>query len=118
MAIPALSEAVIRQGTTAESFRRGQSYYWQGHVVSLVQRGDLLQAKVEGSQYLPYRVRVSFDEGGIKAKYYHHAVDWLARARAAYQAAGREAEWQAYLGEIRTRHGRKYKLMGMLKGFE
>ncbi|UCC64257.1 MAG: hypothetical protein JSV36_04165 [Anaerolineae bacterium] len=52
-----------------------------------------------------------------RAKYYHHAVDWLARARAAYQAAGREAEWQAHLGEIRTRHGRKYKLMGMLKGF-
>jgi uncharacterized Zn finger protein len=51
-----------------------------------------------------------------KAKYYHHAVDWLARAKTAYRTAGREAEWQAYLGEIRTRHGRKHKLMGMLKG--
>jgi uncharacterized Zn finger protein len=52
-----------------------------------------------------------------EARYYHHAVDWLARAGAAYQAAGREAEWQAYLGEIRTRHGRKYKLMGMMERF-
>jgi uncharacterized Zn finger protein len=51
-----------------------------------------------------------------KAKYYDHAVDWLARAKTAYWVAGREAEWQAYLGEIRERHGRKYKLMGMLKG--
>jgi len=53
-----------------------------------------------------------------KAKYYHHAVGWLERARAAYRAAGREADWQAYLGEIRTRHGRKYKLMGLLEGFK
>jgi uncharacterized Zn finger protein len=52
-----------------------------------------------------------------KAKYYHHAVGWLEKARAAYRAAGREADWQAYLGEIRSRHGRKYKLMGMLEGF-
>jgi uncharacterized Zn finger protein len=52
-----------------------------------------------------------------QSKYYDHAVDWLGRARAAYQAAGRETEWQAYLREIRTRHGRKYKLMGMLEGF-
>ena len=49
--------------------------------------------------------------------YYHYAVSWLGRARAAYQAAGRDADWQAYLGEIRARHGRKYKLMGMLQGF-
>jgi len=51
-----------------------------------------------------------------QSKYYHHAVEWLARARTAYRAAGRESEWQAYLREIRERHGRKYKLMGMLKG--
>ena len=33
-----------------------------------------------------------------QSKYYHHAVSWLVRARAAYQAAGRDADWQAYLG--------------------
>ncbi len=53
-----------------------------------------------------------------QSKYYHHAVDWLERAHAAYRAAGREADWQAYLGEIRTRHGRKYKLMSMLERFK
>ena len=52
-----------------------------------------------------------------KAQHYHHAVNWLDKARAAYRAAGREGEWQAYLGEIRTCHGRKYKLMGMLERF-
>jgi len=53
-----------------------------------------------------------------RAKYYHHAVDWLDKARAAYRAAGREVDWQTYLAEVRTRHGRKYKLMGLLKGFK
>ncbi len=52
-----------------------------------------------------------------QSKYYHHAISWLTRARMAYQAAGREADWRAYLGEIRTNHGRKYKLMRMLEGF-
>jgi uncharacterized Zn finger protein len=53
-----------------------------------------------------------------QSQYYHHAASWLDRALAAYRAAGREAEWQAYLGEIRARHGRKYKLMGMLEGLK
>jgi uncharacterized Zn finger protein len=52
-----------------------------------------------------------------QSKYYHHAVNWLARMRKAYQAAGREADWWAYLSEIRDRHGRKYKLMGLLEAF-
>ena len=50
-----------------------------------------------------------------KAKYYYHAVNWLERARDAYQAAGREAEWKAYLRGLRARHGHKYKLMGMIE---
>jgi len=65
MTIPALSEATIRGQATAESFQRGQDYCHQGYVISLVQRGDVLQAKVEGGQYQPYRVRVDFDKGGI-----------------------------------------------------
>ena len=52
-----------------------------------------------------------------QSKYYHHAISWLTRARMAYQAAGREVDWQTYLNEIRTNHGRKYKLMRMLEGF-
>lgn len=51
-----------------------------------------------------------------QAKYYHHAVGWLRKAQQAYRAAGREADWQAYLAELRERHGRKYKLMDMLEG--
>jgi uncharacterized Zn finger protein len=50
-----------------------------------------------------------------KSQYYHHAVRWVEKARAAYRAAGREAEWRAYLGELIARHGRKYKLVSMLE---
>jgi uncharacterized Zn finger protein len=52
-----------------------------------------------------------------KSKHYHHAVGWLARAQAAYEAAGRDADWWAYLTDIRDRHSRKYKLMEMLSQF-
>ena len=49
------------------------------------------------------------DEG--KAQYYDAAARWLGKARAAYQAAGQEKEWQAYLADLLERHGRKYKLV-------
>jgi len=65
MSIPSLTESTIRQRTTAESFRRGQDYCQRGAVVSLVERGNVLQAEVEGSQYEPYQVRVTFDAGGL-----------------------------------------------------
>jgi uncharacterized Zn finger protein len=63
--IPSFSEAAIRRHATPESFSRGENYYGRGAVLSLVQRGNTVDAAVEGSQYEPYRVRVSFGEGGI-----------------------------------------------------
>jgi uncharacterized Zn finger protein len=50
-----------------------------------------------------------------KAEYYHHAVEWLRKARKAYYEAGRQAEWSAYRAKLMQIHLRKYKLMGMLK---
>lgn len=52
--MPNLSEATIRQRTIAQSFERGQSYYRTGSVHSLIQRGDRLLAKVEGSEATDY----------------------------------------------------------------
>lgn len=53
-----------------------------------------------------------------KAQSYDSAIEWLRRARAAYQATGRQPEWQAYLQGLRAQHGRKYKLMGLLDQLE
>ena len=50
-----------------------------------------------------------------RAQAYHHAADWLAKAREAYRVADREDEWRTYLEERITRHQRKYKLRPMLE---
>jgi uncharacterized Zn finger protein len=50
-----------------------------------------------------------------KAELYHAAANWLAKARKAYFMQEREAEWQTYLDELLSQHGRKYKLVPMLK---
>lgn len=50
-----------------------------------------------------------------KAELHHSAANWLAKARQAYYMQEREAEWQTYLDELLGQHGRKYKLVPMLK---
>ncbi|WP_129632849.1 SWIM zinc finger family protein [Candidatus Oscillochloris fontis] len=53
---------------------------------------------------------------GGKAQHYDRAVSWLRRARDAYRAAGPADDWERYLAGVRATHGRKYKLMGLIKG--
>jgi uncharacterized Zn finger protein len=50
-----------------------------------------------------------------KAKYYETAASHLKKARDIYVQHGRLAEWQAYLDEILHKHGRKYKLVPLLR---
>ncbi|MBP1467964.1 SWIM zinc finger domain-containing protein [Candidatus Chloroploca sp. M-50] len=73
---PALSEAQIRQYASGESFARGRHYAEEGAVGSLVLRGDLLRAEVEGSAYAPYRVTVRIDAGGVRAASCTCPYDW------------------------------------------
>lgn len=65
MSKPILTETTIRNLTTPQSFSRGQAYLRDGAVLEIEQRGDLLLAEVEGSEYEPYQVRVRLDAGGI-----------------------------------------------------
>jgi uncharacterized Zn finger protein len=51
-----------------------------------------------------------------KADLYYSAGKWLTKARTAYQATGRNSEWQTYLSGLLSTHGRKYKLVPILKG--
>ena len=46
---PTVTEAMIRQLASADSFQRGDVYHVQGAVVRLVRHGQQLQAAVEGS---------------------------------------------------------------------
>lgn len=60
-----LTETMIRQHASPESFRRGEDYYQQGVVLSLTLRGGVLRAEVAGSELVPYEVRVSGDAAGV-----------------------------------------------------
>jgi uncharacterized Zn finger protein len=50
-----------------------------------------------------------------QSKYYHYAVGWLERVRAASLVAGRQDEWRQYLAGLLARHGRKYSLVPQLQ---
>lgn len=50
-----------------------------------------------------------------KAKYYEYAIAWLKQVRAAYLASERKREWTEYREKIVSVHGRKRKLMGLMK---
>jgi uncharacterized Zn finger protein len=51
-----------------------------------------------------------------KANAYDTAVGWLRIAHDIYLQHGRGAEWRAYLNGLLETHGRKYKLVPMLRG--
>ncbi|MEM9152673.1 MAG: SWIM zinc finger family protein [Cyanobacteria bacterium P01_F01_bin.3] len=53
------------------------------------------------------------DEG--KSKYYSSAVEWLKRVKAAYAALGQVQDWQRYKKELVDTHGRKRKLMELMR---
>ncbi len=74
--MPPLSESLIRQGASSQSFLRGRDYYDSGAVLSVQRRGDQLLAEVEGSGYEPYQVRVSLDDEGIAGADCSCPYDW------------------------------------------
>lgn len=49
------------------------------------------------------------------SSYYSEAARWLAKARAGHQQTGALKQWRSYLGELMSKHKRKYKLMDELR---
>lgn len=74
--LPPVTEAMIRQHASADSFQRGDVYHAQGAVVCLVRRGQQLQAEVEGSQVEPYTVQITWDGVGITQASCTCPYDW------------------------------------------
>jgi uncharacterized Zn finger protein len=52
---------------------------------------------------------------GGKSRYYHHAIAWLSRSRAAALGAGRKDDWHQYVDSLLVQHSRKYSLVPRLK---
>jgi uncharacterized Zn finger protein len=50
-----------------------------------------------------------------KSQNYPEAIRWLEQARTAYIESGRQADWSSYLASLIQIHGRKRKLIAMLK---
>lgn len=50
-----------------------------------------------------------------QSKLYPGAATWLARAKQAYQQKGQIAEWQVYIGHLRTTYARRPALMKAIK---
>ena len=72
-----LSLEQIRHRATAQSFARGESYYHNGAVFDTVKRGNELEGRCAGSEYVPYHVRVTLDEAGnIEAASCTCPYDW------------------------------------------
>ena len=117
--------------------RRVTSYYREGPVDILLHEGligDAIAVVNEGASHLlvervveaameshpdwviqACRGQAEAIMDGGKAQYYDAAARWLGRARNTYRATGRDHEWPAYMDELLARHGRKYKLVPMLK---
>ncbi len=73
---PQLTESLIRQNTTTESFKRGENYYRQGAVLKVIRRGNLVQSYVEGSEYEPYEVQITLDDRGVAVATCSCPYDW------------------------------------------
>ncbi len=71
-----LDEKQIQAQTSAQSFERGQSYYRNGRVLNVVQRGQMVMAEVGGSDYEPYQVQVTLAEDGIEDATCSCPYDW------------------------------------------
>lgn len=123
-----------------ERLRRVKSHYPEGPVDVFLHEGlieDAIAAVDEGATHTPvervvdaaleshpdwviqacrHQAEPIMNEG--KAQYYEAAARWLGKARRAYRGTGREKEWQAYLDELLARHGRKYKLVPMLRALK
>jgi uncharacterized Zn finger protein len=66
MALPKLTESIIRAGATPQSFQRGQENYQSGAVSNTVRQSNVLIGDCEGMSAPYYRVRVTLDEAGVR----------------------------------------------------
>ncbi|HTK09469.1 MAG TPA: hypothetical protein VL485_20020 [Ktedonobacteraceae bacterium] len=80
----------------------------------------VVDAALQEQQALPWVIQACREQAeylmnGAKAQYYYAVRGWLAKARQAYYALGREAEWRSYLNELLQTHRLKHKLVPLLK---
>ena len=65
MALPKITESMIRSGAGQESFHRGEECYRDGAISNTAIQGSLLSGECAGTYAPYYRVQVELDEAGI-----------------------------------------------------
>jgi uncharacterized Zn finger protein len=96
-----LNESLIRTIVGSHNFERGESYYRQGAVRDTFRQGDQLLARVEGSQYEPYEVKITLAQGGIG----------VARCTCPYAAGGNMCKHVALLTLASARKASPFALI-------
>ena len=76
MSIPELSQEMIREYATSQSWQRGQTYYEDDCVRRISQRGKLITAEVLGNDIRPYRVTIDFSGDELDSAYCTCPYDW------------------------------------------
>jgi uncharacterized Zn finger protein len=112
---PGLVEIFLHEGLVEDAMRAvesGASYTLLGQVVEAA-----IPSHADWAIQMCRRQAEPIMNQG-KSQHYHHAAQWLEKARAAYRDAGREAEWKTYLGELIASHRRKYSLMSRLEALK
>lgn len=73
---PKITEKLIRQLSSHQSFDKGENYFRGGAIHEPVQQGDELRGYCEGSGYQPYRVTVTLDKTGVQSTHCTCPYDW------------------------------------------
>jgi uncharacterized Zn finger protein len=71
-----ITEAEIRSLATAQSYERGEDYYYTHAVTDLQKRGDMVAADVSGSSYEPYHVTIEVTKDEIISTSCTCPYDW------------------------------------------
>jgi len=126
---PAVKAGLLDQLARSQSYHKVDIYLYEHMLVEAMAVVDGLYWSGDLARVIE-ATRAEFPDWGIgkcrrqaesimdagKAKDYDVAVGWLRIAHDIYRQHGRGAEWQTYLNGLLETHGRKYKLVPMLRG--
>lgn len=65
MALPKITESIIRAGASPESFRRGKEYFEEGAILNTAIQDTVLSGECAGTYSPYYRAQAELDEAGI-----------------------------------------------------
>ncbi len=125
---PAIKARLLAAMAASHHYQKTEIYLYEGMLVEAMAVIDQ-EPYSSGLEQVIKATRAKYPNWGIskckrqaemimdagKANAYDHAVSWLRIARDIYLQHGRQEEWSAYLSGLLDRHGRKYKLVPMLK---